>query len=398
MRRLLPSVLLAALVLCLLFVCTASAEEARDLTSGCTFRASRANGEFPYVTDGDLSTYFILLKEDGTLEIRSAEPVWGVYVRLFYQYSKPVAYALEAEHNGIWTGVGSGGTYLSTWHPLKAPETHLRIRSTGPISMAIAEVQVFGPGDKPAEVQDWQTAEKCDLMLLTAHPDDELLWFGGLLPTYAGERGLTVQCVIMVPTGGERRQEYLSVLWHCGVRAYPEFLDLPDNNGKTPDKQYQRWHGKIHVLTKLVAVIRRHRPEVLVTHGEGGEYGHGAHRTAADAAKRSVVLAAQEKQFKSSESVYGTWQVKKLYLHEYEENPIVCDWDQPLAAFGGKTGFEVAEEAFRFHASQIKRGWEFTRRGEHDNTAFGLYMTQVGEDTGTGDLMEHIGSAADAAQ
>ncbi len=86
--------------------------------------------------------------------------------------------------------------------------------------------------------------------------------------------------------------------------------------------------------------------------------------------------------------------MKKLYLHEYPENPLVCDWDQPLAAFGGKTGFEVAEEAFLCHASQVKRGWAFTRHGEHDNAAFGLYMTQVGEDSGIGDLMEHIGSAA----
>ena len=399
MHRLIPAGVLAALILCLLLACCpASAEEARDLTGGCTFRASRYNGEFPHVTDGKLDTYFILLKESGTLEVRSAEPVWGVYVRLYYQYSKPVAYALEAEHNGTWVGVGSGGAYLSTWHPLEAPETHLRVRSTGPISMAIAEIRVYGPGDKPAEVQDWRTAEKCDLMLLTAHPDDELLWFGGLLPTYAGERGLTVQCVILVPTGGERRQEYLSVLWHCGVRVYPEFLNLPDNNGITPDKQYKRWYGRNHVLTKVVAAIRRYRPEVLVTHGEAGEYGHGAHRTAADAAKRSVDLAAQGSQFKSSASAYGPWQVKKLYLHEYGERPIVCDWDRPLSAFGGKTGFDVAEEAFGFHASQVKRGWAFERVGEHDNTAFGLYMSQVGDDTGIGDLMEHIEPAADAAE
>ncbi len=387
-----------ALLLCLLLVCcAASAEEAEDLTPGCTFRSFRGNGVFSAVTDGNLGTYYILLKESGSLEFSCPGPVQGVSARLVYQFSKPVAYALEAEHGGAWVTVGTGGTYLSEWHPLAEPETHLRIRSTGPISMAIAELRVFGPGDKPAEVQDWHTIEKCDLMLLTAHPDDETLWFAGLLPTYAGERGLAVQCVLLVPTGGERRQEYLSALWHCGVRAYPEFLNLPDNNGKRPKQQYERWHGENHVLTKVVAVIRRHRPEVLVTHGEGGEYGHGAHRTAADAAKRCVELAAREDRFPASAAEYGPWQVKKLYLHEYAENPVVCDWDRPLAAFGGKTGFDVAEEAFRFHASQVKRGWAFTRVGEHDNTAFGLYMTTVGEDTGTGDLMEHIEPAPDTA-
>ena len=137
-------------------------------------------------------------------------------------------------------------------------------------------------------------------------------------------------------------------------------------------------------------MIRKHRPEVLVTHGEKGEYGHGAHKTAADAAKTLVKQTNSAKKYPKSAQQYGTWQVKKLYLHEYEKNPIVCDWDQPLAAFGGKTGYEVAEEAFRFHASQVKRDWNFEIHGQHDNALFGLFYTAVGPDTGKGDLMEHI--------
>jgi len=83
--------------------------------------------------------------------------------------------------------------------------------------------------------------------------------------------------------------------------------------------------------------------------------------------------------------------VRKLYLHEYEKNPIVCDWDQPLDAFGGKTGYEVAAEAFAFHGSQVRRDWEFEVHGKHDNAQFGLYFTSVGKDSGIGDLMENIG-------
>ena len=66
------------------------------------------------------------------------------------------------------------------------------------------------------------------------------------------------------------------------------------------------------------------------------------------------------------------------------------DWNQPLSAFGGKTGFDVAEEAYQFHATQIARDWEFIRGGEHDNTLFGLYYTNVGEDKEKNDFMEHI--------
>ena len=69
---------------------------------------------------------------------------------------------------------------------------------------------------------------------------------------------------------------------------------------------------------------------------------------------------------------------------------IPCDWTVPLEAFGGKTGFQVAEEAFSWHRSQVKRNWSFEAVGPHDNTLFGLFFTTVGQDTGIGDFMEHI--------
>ena len=61
------------------------------------------------------------------------------------------------------------------------------------------------------------------------------------------------------------------------------------------------------------------------------------------------------------------------------------------SSFGGKNGFEIAGEAFLFHVSQVKIGhYEFTPVGDHDNTAFGLYYTAVGPDTGLNDFMENI--------
>ena len=229
-----------------------------------------------------------------------------------------------------------------------------------------------------------------DSTLLAGHPDDEILWFAGLMPVYAGERGLRVQNAIMVPTGGERKLEVLGAIWHCGVTAYPEFIGLVDKNGKTVENQYSLWRGKNRVLRLVTEVIRKHQPEVIVTHGEKGEYGHGAHKTTCDAAKNAVKAAAKANRFPQSAKEYGIWQVRKLYLHEYGKNTVMCDWEAPLAAFGGKTGFEVAEEAFNCHQTQIKRGWSFEAHGTHDNAAFGLYYTDVGRDTGTGDLMEHI--------
>ena len=384
----------AAVLLLLLSVCCAAAETAEEITAGCSFTNNGKTKDCSTLTDGDYSTYLPFKEKKGELLIKTGEPAAGLYVKLYNNDNKPLSYDVQVPgENGEWVTAAQGGGLLVHWHALENPVTEMKIVCTSKERLRIAELKVYGPGDKPAEVQVWNELEKCDLMLLSTHPDDELLWFGGLLPTYAGDRGLRVQLTVMVPTGTLRRLELLDAIWHCGVTAYPDFLFFVDNRGKSVANQYERWRGKSRVIGRVVESIRHHQPEVIVTHGEKGEYGHMAHRTTADAAKNAVKVCGNASKYKESAKKYGAWQVKKLYLHEYAKNPVICDWDEPLKAFGGKTGFDVAEEAFRFHASQVKRDWEFSRRGEHDNAAFGLYYTEVGTDTGTGDLMEHIGTA-----
>lgn len=381
-----------ALLLLMALPLFAAAEEAKEIVTGVTFETNGKSKEFENMRDDDFSTYFPLKEKKGWVEIHAGEPVGGVSVMLFDKFGQPLTYELQTQDvSGEWTTVAENpGDYLVQWFPLETPVKDLRILATSKERIRIAELRLFGEGEKPAEIQNWTTLGKCDMMLLTAHPDDETLWFAGLLPTYAGERKLRVQPAVMVPTGGERKLEVLCAFWHSGVTAYPEFLGLVDKNGKSVENQYSVWRGENRVLKLVTECIRKHKPEVLVTHGEKGEYGHGAHKTACDAAKKCVKYAAQEKKFPQSAAEYGTWQVKKLYLHEYEQNAIPCDWTVPLEAFGGKTGYEVAEESFAYHRSQVKRDWEFEVHGKHDNASFGLYFTTVGNDTGIGDMMEHI--------
>ena len=365
-------------------------ETARELTGSAVFSSNGKSQDFSLMTDGDLKTYFPLREKKPELTITTPEPMGGVYIMAFDKYGRDHDYDLQVRGKDGWETVDKGGSYLVHWHVLPEPAEEVRIVGTGKERLRFAEIRLFSPGEPPAEIQRWETAEKCDLMLLTAHPDDEILWFAGLMPTYGGERGYRVQVVVMAPTGGQRKLELLGAVWHCGVRYYPEMLGFIDKNGKEPEKQYQLWRGKKRVLGRVTEAVRKYKPEVLVTHGEKGEYGHGAHKTAADAAKAVLKISGKAKKYPESAKKYGTWEIKKLYLHEYKKNPIVCDWSVPLEAFGGKTGYEVAEEAFQFHASQIKRDWSFSVHGEHDNAAFGLYYTSVGADSGAGDLMEHI--------
>ena len=376
-----------------------TAQTAKELTGICRFRTNGSEKDYSLMTDGEVKTYFPFRenkkKKQGEVVITCEEPMGGLEIMAFDKFGRDHDYEIQIRDGEGWKTVDRGGTFLTHWHALPEPAGEIRVLATGTERLRIAEIRIFAPGEPPEDVQRWDTIEKCDLMLLTAHPDDEILWFAGLMPTYGGDRGYRIQVAVLVPTGGQRKLELLGAIWHCGVTHYPEFLGFIDKNGQSVEGQYQLWKGKNRVIKRVTEMIRKHRPEVLVTHGEKGEYGHGAHKTAADAARNAVKLSGDRKKYPESAEKWGTWEVKKLYLHEYEKDPIRCDWSQPLEAFDGKTGYEVAEEAFQFHGSQVRRDWNFEIHGAHDNAAFGLYYTAVGKDSGIGDLMEHIAVTAE---
>lgn len=68
-----------------------------------------------------------------------------------------------------------------------------------PAPLSLREVYLFAEGQAdPALAHDWQApCDKADMMTIVAHPDDELLWFGGTIPYYAGQQGLKLQAVYM---------------------------------------------------------------------------------------------------------------------------------------------------------------------------------------------------------
>lgn len=382
--------LLAAVILSAAVI--AFADEAEDITRTCRLSAKGMNAsEAKKMTDGRYTTYTAIGK-GGILTVDGrGKALGGIFLRI---YDRATSFRIEAWDGTGWTGCGEGTKHLTEWYPLPEGTQKARIVNTDKSRLFIDEIQVFGEGSKPKEAHSWEDLSKADLMLITCHPDDELLWFGGLLPEYAGERGLRVQTVTVVPSTPQRRLELLDGLWHCGVKAYPVLLGMADASTKSLAAQYRRW-SRSALCRKITAVIRQYQPEVVVTHDLNGEYGHGGHRATADAVTRSLSLAANADKYKDSASAWGVWQVKKCYVHLYRENTLRLDWHQPLSSFGGRDGFRVAVEALAFHKSQTAHGWEMEDGGRMDNAAFGLYYSSVGDDlTGT-DLMEHIDSAAD---
>ena len=380
------------LLAALLLLCSAQAEEAPDITKKCKITPSSGKS-VKVMWDEKYSSVFSTKEEASPwLEIAAPEgkAISGLYI---CWENPPAAWALEAYADGAWAEIAQGGydPYVHEYMPVPSLE-HVRIRLMGDAAqkLAIAELTVLGEGELPAYVQQWQpTPEKADLLLLSAHPDDEFIFMGGVIPTYAGERQLDVVVVYMTYDSTMRRSELLNGLWHAGVRTYPVLGEFHDKLTKSLKDAYKLW-GEEESLAFVTDVIRTYRPEVMVTHDVNGEYGHGAHRLCADAALRCVPTAAVGE---------NAWQVKKLYLHLYKENQILMDWRQPLDAFGGKTALDVAKEAFRFHRSQ--QGGSATYKGKKyvfavedkgvfNNAKFGLAYSAVGADIVGGDMFENI--------
>ena len=372
----------------------ACADPAPDITKKCRFYALSARKNFSRCTDRDYKTYWRSGNGDGAgveVTVPEGQTASGVEVQW---YEHPHAWGVQVQdESGAWRDAGhSEGAYLTDYLPLPEGTTFFRVTNAPGEKrhFNLMELRIYGAGEIPPEVQRWEPpAEKADLMLLVAHSDDEVLWFGGALPTYAGQEGKAVQVCMLVPSMPYRRLELLDCLWHCGVKNYPVWGGFRDVFSYSLAKQYKKWN-KNHLYQVVTGWIRRFKPDVLLTHDLQGEYGHGAHRACADSVMKCLDLAADEKKYPASAKDWGTWDVPKCYIHLWKENVVDMDWRQPLDAFGGKTSFEVADEGFRCHKSQQSTDYHVEDWGPWDNSLFGLYRSLVGSDAAGDDFFENL--------
>lgn len=406
---------LLLILLLLLLIIPACAEEAEDLTSGLIVKVVDKPGKTKCITDGKYTTFWESSKRsDPWVVISSDKPVYGLY--LCFQ-KMPDSFAIQKESGDGWATVATNADcrYHHIFFELDGLKKIRIISTMGKKNvMGFNEIFAFGKGEIPDWVQRWQEpAGKADLLVLVAHPDDELLFTGGAIPYYGAELGKNVQVAYLSSSNTTRRSEALNGLWAMGVRTYPEFGPFADRyakTGKTKDS-YKEAGGKQKVLDWVNELYRKYKPDVVITHAENGEYGHPQHKMVADAAKECFTLAADAMQSPESYQTYDTWQVKKLYLHLYgnEADQTVLDWEQPLSAFGGKTGAEIAAEAFALHVSQKGMGAgkgdrfeaftvETTGAQRYPYDHYGLQNTTVGPDEAKNDLFEHIDGAAAAVK
>ncbi|MBQ6358730.1 MAG: hypothetical protein IJI97_07270, partial [Clostridia bacterium] len=253
-------------------------------------------------------------------------------------------------------------------------------------SCRLTEWHVYDAASVPETIHLGEVApDKCDIMLVVDHADDELVMMGGIIPTYAAERGLRVQVVYCYVPEPDRHGEALNGLWYSGMRTLPVFFITEEEN-------------RLRLEEKITREIRRFKPEVVITHDVMGEYvqyyfenpQNVSHGLVNRNCREAVADAPDPEKFPQSAAEYGLWQVKKLYLHLYDQNQVVMDFDKPLAYFGGKTAFEIAQEAYAFHKSQRSYWLDVLKSNEYDCRKYGLYFTTVGEDVEKNDFLEHI--------
>lgn len=260
--------------------------------------------------------------------------------------------------------------------------------------------------------------DKAKLMVINAHPDDEGIFFGGLIPYYTKVRQLPVVCVSM--TSGDwgrepdvREAEYRNAAWAYGLRNQPiftRFKDYSSSQLNSLDENWDVWadgvldgdgsdvqEGKDKATKALAKWIRKYRPDVVATHDLNGEYGHYNHKATSQATIWAVTMAAD-----ASEDIEGlpAWQVKKLYLHNYSSNQLFHDFWQTISidTTGNSTSdaspVDVANTGLDFHVTQGKPNVSTCYANNETNSGWepypcewwGLYSTTVGADTVVSDF------------
>lgn len=388
--------LIALLTLLALSLSVAFAAEANDITEDCKFKVCSSGRKYTLMTDKKYTSYWESNKiKTPWIAITAPEgkPIAGLYVCFG---NMPESWEIQTSDDGKdwFTAVPGDTRFLHAYVALPQPAQHVRLAVTSEkkTALRINDLFVLSEGDLPDWVQVWQpTEEKADILFLSTHPDDELIFFGGAIPTYAVEQQRKVVVAYFTRSNTTRSSELLNGLWHMGVRTYPVIGNFKDSYAKNLKAAYKSAGGKDKVNEWIVGLYRQYKPEVVVTQDTNGEYGHKQHMMIADAAQNCIALAANEDEFTTSTIAYGTWQVKKLYLHLYPENQITFDWTVPLKSMNGATGIELAEEAYTLHKTQASSGMSVTETGtKYDNRVFGLAFTTVGEDVRKDDFLENI--------
>lgn len=161
------------------------------------------------------------------------------------------------------------------------------------------------------------------VLYIAAHPDDEntrlLTYFSkdrlyrtGYLSLTRGDGGQNlIGDEQGIALGLIRTQELLSARRIDGAE---QFFSRAFDFGysKTPEETFSKW-GKERILSDVVWMIRRFKPDVIITRfPTTGEGGHGHHTASAILANEAFTAAADPNKFPEQLKYVSVWQAKRI--------------------------------------------------------------------------------------
>lgn len=238
--------------------------------------------------------------------------------------------------------------------------------------------------------------EPLTLMAVHAHPDDESIGTGGILAEYA-TRG--VRTVLVTCTNGEvgeiadlslaspetlaeiRLDELRRACEILGI-AYLELLGYRDSGmAGTPENQHPNAFAiaDLNAATgRLVALVRRYRPQVLVTYDENGFYGHPDHINANRIAVGAFAAAGNPERY--ADQGLEPWMPVKLYYTAVARSRF-SHFAQRLTEHGIESPLESDEQEMPFGTPDelVSTVVDVSAQIEKKRGALFAHATQMGE-------------------
>ena len=404
----------AILLLCMILTFAPAAFAQPDIEAvniaGSTLFVSNGYTNLDFLSDGNITSYKASSGKC-TISLMNEQGISSIYLMFDIEYGQ---YTVENGATGATITAGTDGflhEYIDLSQAFSGPVTSVSLHFTNN-TVHLSEIEVYTEGTLPKHVQTWQKPleGKTDILLLSAHGDDDQLFFAGLIPKYTSQEGVGVQVAYLTDhrnLTNQRTHEILNGLWATGCTAYPVMASFPDfriDSLRDTYREYNRLgYSQEELLSYVVELLRRFKPQVVVGHDINGEYGHGMHMVYTDCLINALKVSNAPATFPELTEKYGAWEVPKTYLHLYSENTIELDYDQPLGAFDGMTAFEVSQKlGYPCHKSQ-QNTWftdwingnnnEITKATQikrYNPCRFGLYSSTVGEDVQKNDFLENI--------
>ena len=240
------------------------------------------------------------------------------------------------------------------------------------------------------------------VLYIAAHPDDEnteaLVYFS---------KGKKYRTAILSLTRGDGGQNILGSEKgvEIGIIRTQELLEgrksdkaeqfftraIDFGYSKTPEETFDFW-GREQTLGDIVWVIRKFRPDVIISRNSGG---HGHHTAATWLAPEAFKAAGDPNKYPEQLQYIQTWQAKRIFGNSFRrsgqqgiENTVMINVGE-YAPLLSKSYTEIAAESRSMHKTQ-GFGFFSVRWGTRNN-----YFNVIGGESAEGDIFEGIDTSWD---